>query len=223
MATGARRTAEFGTNWARRRSARAVREAILQYVLGPIIDRYTHPEVVGSHWFQDLPYPVVLAANHGSHLDTPVLLRALPTSWRRRTVVVAAADYFYSSRMKGMLVSLAIGAVPIERKGPSKASTERISRLLGEGWNILLYPEGTRSRGGRIGKVKSGAARLALAAGVPIMPVYLRGTRAAMPAGSRWLKRHPVQVFFGAPLVPGPDETPRSMTNRLQAALEELE
>ena len=62
--------------------------------------------------------PVVFVANHCSHVDTPVLLRSLPASWRRRTAVAAAADYFYSRRLLASAVSLAFGTVPLERARP---------------------------------------------------------------------------------------------------------
>lgn len=217
-----RRSPEVRTAWGRYRATRAARELILMRVLWPLIRHYTAPRVLGFHHFQDLPYPAILAAPHTSHLDTPVILGALPPPWRRRTVVVAAADYFYRSRLKGALVTLVFGTEPIERRGGSRNPTSRIELLLGEGWNILLYPEGTRSRDGAPGRLRTGAALLATTKGLPIIPIHVDGTYEAMPRGRRWPRAHPVTVAFGAPLWPAPEESARALTERLAAALTRL-
>lgn len=199
--------------------ARAARELILGLVLGPLIDRYTLPKVLGLHHLTEVDFPVIFVANHSSHMDTPLLLRALPSRWRSHTVVMAAADYFYKSRFKALAVTLAVGTVPVERRGPDKRSTDRMNWLLQERWNILMYPEGTRSRDGRLGRFRSGAAYLAVTHGLPVVPIYLHGTYRAMPRGSRWPRQHPVEVHIGAPIRPDPDEDPRAFTERLQAAV----
>src|SRR5918997_5255219 len=141
--------ANFDTEWARRPAAVLAREAILLYGLGSLVHYYTRPRRVGLDIFDGLKPPVIFVANHSSHLDTPSILRALPKKWRRKTATVAAADYFYANQLVGSLVTLSFGAVPIERKGGmSKTTSNRLDRLIDERWNILLYPEGTRSRSG---------------------------------------------------------------------------
>ncbi len=70
-------------------------------VLGPLMDLYTQCHVSGREHFHRLQAPVVLVANHSSHMDTPAILRALPRAWRRRTAVAAATDYFYAKRRLG--------------------------------------------------------------------------------------------------------------------------
>ena len=102
-------------------------------------------------------------ANHASHIDTPVILAALPRRLRKRTAVAAAADYFYLNRLIAAAVSLVFNTVPMDRDGGwlGKQATEHLDRLLDQGWNLLLYPEGTRSRNGGPGRVRRGAAVLA--------------------------------------------------------------
>ena len=94
-----------------------LREAVLMGVLGPAMDVYTRRRVVGLEHFEGLEAPVVFVANHSSHMDTPAILRALPHVWRERTVVAAAADYFYAERRLAYAVSLFFGTVPIARDG----------------------------------------------------------------------------------------------------------
>jgi 1-acyl-sn-glycerol-3-phosphate acyltransferase len=201
----------------------AAREVILMWVLGPLIDFYTHPHVTGVAVFDRLKPPVVFAANHSSHLDTPSILRALPTKWRRKTATVAAADYFYANRIVASLVTLSFGAVPIERTGGlSKTTSNRLNRLIEERWNILLYPEGTRSRRGTPGELKTGAAYIAVANSVPIVPIYVAGTRAAMPVGAYWPAKHPVHVRFGDPLHPTRGQDHRTLTAKLRDEFKRL-
>jgi 1-acyl-sn-glycerol-3-phosphate acyltransferase len=214
------RKLEAGLTWAHGPLAQAIRNAILGYVLGPIVGHYTHPRVIGREVLDGLCPPVVFAANHSSHLDTPVILGALPAPWRRDTAVVAAADYFYRNALVAGLVSLAFGAVPIERRsGLQRSSAERLGRVLASAHNLLVYPEGTRSRDGSMGILRSGAARLAVEHKVPLVPIAVRGTHAAMPPGRLWPTHHPVAVRFGSPICPERGDDHKDITVRLKESL----
>lgn len=211
----------YRTAWSRRLPARVLREVLLTCVLGPIVWWLGRPQVRGRSHLVDLAPPVVFAANHASHVDTPTLLRSLPGRWRRRTVVVAAADYFYTDPVRAAAVSLAFGTIPVERDGVSEVSAARMHRLLARGWNLLLYPEGTRSRDGRIGALYRGAAVLATTHRLPLVPIGLEGTHHVLPPGASLPRRHPVVVRIGAPLTPPFDDVP-ALTERLGDALREL-
>ncbi|MDQ6807765.1 MAG: 1-acyl-sn-glycerol-3-phosphate acyltransferase [Actinomycetota bacterium] len=197
--------------WARTPAARAARELVICGVFGSIVATYSRRRITGLENLEPLATPVIFVANHCSHVDTPVLLLSLPASWRRRTAVAAAADYFYTKRLLAGVVSLAFGTVPLERRGQG-ADAAHIGRLLDGGWNLLMFAEGTRSRDGRVGRMRSGAAVLAAEHSVPIVPVYISGTHAAMPIGRPWMvrpegggrfARHTTSVTFGAPLEAG--------------------
>jgi len=132
---------------------------------------------------------------------------------RSRTAVAAAADYFYNKRWKANGVALLFNTVPLERKGGGlgNGATDHVDRLIDEGWNLVMFAEGTRSRDGEIGKVHSGAAVIAAQHGIDIVPIYVSGTHDAMPPGQNWPKRkpgrilsrrHKVEVRFGAPIAP---------------------
>ena len=145
--------------------------------------------------------PFIFAANHSSHLDAPVVLAALPGRLRRRVRVAAAADYFFTNRVKGLLVSTTLNAFAFERKGPGReASLEEARRLLCIGQSVLIFPEGTRSPDGQIHLFKRGVGTLALAAGVPAIPIHIEGAHAAWPKGAFWPRRQHIVVRFGAPL-----------------------
>jgi 1-acyl-sn-glycerol-3-phosphate acyltransferase len=234
--TAASRSAEIGRNmrnldvpWARCAPARMVRESILQFVLAPLMDIYMRPRVIGREVFSRLPHPVILVANHSSHLDTPTILRALPLQWRQRTAVAAAADYFYKKRGVKELVALIFNTVPLSRNGGGvgNSSTEHVDTLIDQRWNLLMFPEGTRSRDGHLHKLRSGAAVIAQQHGIPIVPIYLKGTHDTMPPGRNWPKkrwllarRHRVEIHFGPPIWPGIGEHRSDVMARVRAFLE---
>src|SRR3954467_9054292 len=213
--TAANRSAEIGRNmrnldvpWARCAPARWVRETILQFVPAPLMDVYLRPRVIGRDVFRRLPHPVILVANHSSHLDTPTILRALPLPWRQRTAGAAAADYFYKKRGVKELVALIFNTVPLARNGGGvgNGSTAHVDKLIDQRWNLLMFPEGTRSRDGRLHKLRSGAAVIAADHRIPIVPIAVKGTHDAMPPGQNWPKRkrgrlfsrrHRMEVHFG--------------------------
>lgn len=189
--------------WARSAPARAAREGILCGMIDPLVRVQTRREVSGREHLDGVPSPAIFVANHCSHLDTPLLLCSLPARWRHRTVVAAAADYFYSKQLLAGVVSLAFGTVPVRRGGI--AGTERMAGLIAEGWSLVIFAEGTRSRDGRIAPLRPGAAALAADTGAPLVPVHVAGTHEAMPTGRYWMKlptggRHPLRVSFGEPV-----------------------
>jgi 1-acyl-sn-glycerol-3-phosphate acyltransferase len=96
--------------------------------------------------------------------------------------------------------------------------------LLADGWSLLLFPEGTRSPHGQMNGLKTGAARLALGTGAPIVPIGIRGSFAAMPRGRSWPVpgRPRVNVRFGAPMRALPHEGAKRYTNRVAARMNQL-
>ena len=224
--------ADLDIPWTRTGWASRVREFLVCGVLGPLMDLYTRRRIAGRERLDDLAGPVVFVANHNSHMDTPVILRALPGRWRRRTAVAAAADYFYAKRRNAVSASLVFGTVPLERNsgaGVGPGQTAHLAGLIESGGSLLMFPEGTRSRDGRVGRLRSGAALIAAEHGLPIVPLYLSGTREAMPRGHHWMvfragrpgPRHPIEIRFGTPIVPRPGEGPGEVMERVRLFLAE--
>jgi 1-acyl-sn-glycerol-3-phosphate acyltransferase len=215
--------------WARSWLAGVARESFMHFVLVPVMGYYARRRATGREKLSALEGPVILVANHASHLDTPVILSALPRNLRKRTAVAAAADYFYRNRVVASIVSLIFNTVPIERKGGAGMAKNgsHLDKLLDQGWNLLLYPEGTRSRAGAPSRVKRGAAVLASAHNLAIVPIRVTGTAAAMPPGRMWPKRlhgkvlssrHRIEVSFGEPIQPSADTA--ALIERVQTFFE---
>src|SRR5262245_61251787 len=210
----ARQYQKMDVSWARGPTASVVRGGILAGILAPLLFLYVKRRVAGREVLgEEMTDPVIFVANHSSHLDTPTILRAMPPAWRKRTAVAAAADYFYKSRWRARGVALLFNTIPMGRSGGglSSGASDHVHKLLDERWNLLIFPEGTRSREGDIGKVKSGAAVLAAQHGLNIVPIWVGGTHEAMPPGQNWPKRLPgrffsrrvkVEVRFGPPISP---------------------
>jgi 1-acyl-sn-glycerol-3-phosphate acyltransferase len=222
--------AQLDVRWARSAPARWLRERFMQFVMNPILDHYAARRAIGFEKLLALKEPVILVANHASHMDTPVILSALPRRLRKRTAVAAAADYFYRNRITAWLASLLFNTVPVDRKGGGGTKgASHLDKLLDDGWNLLLYPEGTRSRGNGLGRVRRGAAVLAAHHNLSIVPIRVTGTAAAMPPGAVWPKRlrgrlrlfsrrHRVEVAFGEPIPPLAD--PAALIERVQSFFE---
>ena len=215
---------DYDTAWSRRYPARLARALVVDGVLRPAMQLLAGPVVHGLDRLDDLDEPAIFAANHRSHLDTPVLLTSLPNRWRHRVAVAAGADYFFDTRAKGAVAALTLGAVPIERTRVSRRSTDQVAALLDEGWSLVVFPEGGRSPDGWGQTFRAGAAYLSLRCGHPVVPVHLEGTRRILRPGATRpaLSGGPVHVTFGTPMRAGDDEDVRSLSARIERAVAAL-
>jgi 1-acyl-sn-glycerol-3-phosphate acyltransferase len=219
---------ELDVAWSRSPPGRVVREGLLAAVFDPLMSIYTSRTVRGRENLDGVEPPVVFVANHSSHYDTPAILRALPGPWRRRTAVAAAADHFYASRRMGWTVSLVFGTVPVARdgRGLDDASTSHITKLFENGWSLVMFAEGTRSRDGTIGRLRSGSAVLAAQHGLALVPIHVSGSHDVMPVGRYWpkfrpgMKRHPVTIDIGEPIKPEGTEHRTEVMERVRVHLE---
>lgn len=198
----------------RRGPCNVVRGLVQDGLVAPAVRAYCAPfRASSSVNLAELTGPVVFVANHGSHLDTPAILAALPAGIRRRTAVAAAEDYFYRNRLVGLAMSLCIGAFPFPRHGT--LGLERAAALLADGWNVVLFPEGTRSADGAQHAFRDGIGHLLLASHAAAVPVAIAGTQTLWPRG-RALPRHgSIAVRLGAPWRPRPNATPREISTEL--------
>jgi len=176
--------------------------------------------------------PVLLASNHLSFVDSIVIPLAAP----RQVVFLAKAEYFtgrglYGAWMRGFLT--AVGAVPVQRgaAGAAQEALDSALEILQEGLAFGIYPEGTRSRDGRLYRGRTGVAWLALAAGCPVVPVALSGTQDIQPMGTKVPRIRKITVRFGEPLdfshlqeakQAKPGAARREVTDAVMAAIHDL-
>lgn len=147
--------------------------------------------------------PVILASNHLSFIDSIVIPLAVP----RRVVFLAKAEYWEGHSLASLprrLFFRTFGAVPVQRdqQADAQASLDLAREVLARGDAFGIYPEGTRSRDGRLYRGRTGVGWLAMAAGAPVVPVGLVGTDLVQPVGATMPRVHRVRISFGPPVRP---------------------
>lgn len=145
--------------------------------------------------------PVIIASNHLSFFDSIVI----PLVARRPVSFLAKVEYFTTGGVKGRLMRRffrAIEAVPVDRGGhrAAQAALEAAAEVLAAGRAFGIYPEGTRSRDGRLYRGRTGVAWLALHTGAPVVPVAVAGTDRIQPVGARLPRIRRVRIRFGPAL-----------------------
>ena len=213
---------ESDLGWARQEPVRTIRYLIQQGLLLPFTEAMSHPKVEGREWVKELDRPVIFAANHSSHADTSLILHALTDTARDRTVVAAAADYWFKRPLMGNIVSLFLNTFPFSRTGGAQGQLHASSTLLKSGWNLVLFPEGSRSQDGRIHEFKPGVGHLANETRTPVVPVHIRGAQRIMPKGQKLPLPAAARVRIGKPMTPKPGEGSREFTGRVEKAVRTL-
>ncbi|MCU1588440.1 MAG: 1-acyl-sn-glycerol-3-phosphate acyltransferase, partial [Frankiales bacterium] len=173
---------------------------VVKAILTPILKTLFRPWIEGA---ENIPEegPAILASNHLSFSDSIFL----PLKMTRRLTFLAKADYFTGKGVKGRMTKAfmaGVGQVPIDRSGgaASEAALMTAKRILSEGHLLGLYPEGTRSPDGRLYRGKTGVARMALEAGVPVIPVAMINTDVVQPTGKKLPRLGRVGIRVGQPL-----------------------
>ena len=207
----------------------AVLYQTLHRVVPPLAKAIWRPEVVG---LDNVPATggVILASNHLSFVDSVLIPVVVP----RKVVFLAKSDYFNGTGLKGALSRTwfeSLDMLPVDRTDTKAALTSLDTALevLARGEAFGIYPEGTRSRDGRLYRGRTGVAHLALTARVPVGPVGRRGTDQLQPVGAKLPRLAKVTVRFGAPLhlagqydgVPA-GRARREATDAIMAAIQQL-
>ncbi len=202
---------------------------IVHSVVAPLTKVIWRPTVRG---LENIPAtgPVILASNHLSFADSVVIPVVVP----RTVAFLAKSDYFTGTGVKGAMSRAwfeGLGMLPVDRDDSKAAlnSLDTALEVLGRGEAFGIYPEGTRSRDGRLYRGRTGVAHLALTAGVPVVPVGLTGTEKLQPVGRRMPRIVPITVTFGKPIevVGKYDGVPlgrarREVTDQIMTAIQAL-
>ncbi len=138
--------------------------------------------------------PFILASNHLSFLDPPLLGISSP----RKLYFLARKTLFKNKIFSAFIKRL--GAIPIEREGSPMALRKGLD-VLKEGKGLVIFPEGTRSRDGKLKNGKPGVGFLAIKGKCPVVPVFISGTDKALPVGAKFIKPTKIKVKIGKPLL----------------------
>lgn len=171
----------------------------------------------------------IFCSNHCSHMDSGVLMGASGMPFKQFGMM-AAKEYFFSNTIRRVLLNLLMNLIPIDRKTNHVTIVESLSAcrefVKNGNRNIIIYPEGTRSLTGKMGRFKKGPAMIATELGIPLVPVYISGTYRAMRKGSRFIKPARIHVRIGKPIHPSEyidDESTGSRKHIYNLITQELE
>jgi long-chain acyl-CoA synthetase len=202
-------------SWNRSAPARLLRRLSLPTWILPLARVFARMKVEGLDHLEGLTGPVIFAANHQSHFDTPVILMALPPRWRYRLAPAMAKEFFkahfYPERhgrgeylansANYYLASLFFNAFPLpQREAGTRQTLRYIGNLLSAGFSVLIFPEGRRTDRGEIGRFQAGVAMAGARLQVPVVPVRLEGLDRILHHTWRFPRRGTARVAFGAPL-----------------------
>jgi long-chain acyl-CoA synthetase len=202
-------------SWNRTPPARALRRASLPTWILPLGRVFARVKVEGLDHLAGEKGPVVFAANHQSHLDTPVILDALPPVWRYRVAPAMAKEFFkahfypdqfrrteyLTNSLNYYLAALFFNAFPLPQRETGTRQTLRyIGELIESGFSILIFPEGRRTDAGEINRFQPGAAMIAAKLDVPVVPVRLEGLDRILHQKAKWPTRGVARVAFGPPI-----------------------
>ena len=138
--------AHYDTDWARRPLASSVRTVMVEGPVRLAARVLASPEIVGTDRLADLaslddPPAVIFAPNHHSHLDTGLMIRSVPSTWRHKLVVAAAADYFFDKNWKAALSALSLNAIPNDRELTARKTSDQNKRHEQDGYRLVNYPQ----------------------------------------------------------------------------------
>ncbi len=221
--------------WSRTPVARVVRRASLATWILPPLEWVMRLRVEGRAHVEGLTTPVVYAANHQSHMDTPAIYAALPPHRRHQVAPAMAREFFaawfgltpapWPARLASGLAfhaaCLCFNAFPLPQRSNPRGAFRYMREVVDEGYSILIYPEGRRVDDGSIDTFKRGVGVLAIDLDLPVVPIRIEGLDYVFPRGKRIPRRGRVRVAFGAPLTPGDDDA-QAFTARIEAAVRAL-
>ncbi|MEO8483812.1 MAG: AMP-binding protein [Acidobacteriota bacterium] len=200
-------------SWNRSAPARFMRRISLPTWILPWGRIFMKMTVHGLEHLHGIQTPVIFAANHQSHMDTPAILRALPTRWRYRVAPAMAKEFFkahfnptaytrgewFTNSLNYYLSCEFFNAFPLpQREGGTRQTLRYIGEIMAGGDSVLIFPEGKRE--GVIGAFRPGIGMIAAKLDVPVVPVRISGLDKVLHPTMKFPKRGPVTVSFGAPL-----------------------
>lgn len=167
--------------------------------------------------------PIIIAANHCSFLDPPIIGLGIP-----RQITYLAKEELFAIPVLGWWLR-SVGSYPVARGRGDVRILKTALRLLKEGKTLLIFPEGTRSADGIVQPLESGFAWLAIKANVPVIPIYTADTYRLMPRQARFPKPGVIRLNVGEPVLPEPEDAGDSherierLAKRVESVLKKME
>lgn len=178
-----------------------VRAVLIVGFLYPLMAIFSRRRTYGLETLRSIDDPVIFAANHLSVADNPAVLLALPWRWRLRLATAASEEVMRGrGRVQSFFAALISNGFYISQTGSVRGGLAYCAKLTRARWSLLFFPEGIRSDDGKLGPFKPGIGLLAARLGVPVVPVYLKGTDSVVAKGGSYPRRGYIEVRFGPPI-----------------------
>ena len=202
-------------SWNRRGIVRMIRRVSQATWILPLGRLFAWVRVRGLVNLAGLTGPVVFASNHQSHFDVPVILMSLPGPWRARIAPAALKEFFkahffpegftarqvFTNRLNYYLSAFFFNIFPLpQREAGARQTLRYIGEVAGDGYSVLIFPEGVRSQSGDIKPFKPGIGMIGSRLDLPVVPVRIDGADRVLHTSWKWPKPGPVSVTFGAPI-----------------------
>jgi long-chain acyl-CoA synthetase len=202
-------------SWNRARIVRWIRRISLATWILPLARVFAWIRVSGLEHVEGLTGPVVFASNHQSHFDTPVILAALPGRWRAKVMTAMAKEFFkahffpeehsvrefLTNSLNYYLAAFFFGAFPLpQREAGARQTLRYIGEITGDGFSVLIFPEGMRAPTGQMKPFRAGVGMIASRLELPVVPVRLDGVDRVLPTGGNMARPGRVYVTFGKPM-----------------------
>jgi long-chain acyl-CoA synthetase len=222
--------------WNRRPLVGLVRRVSLATWILPIARIFARISTNGVAHLDGIEGPVVFAVNHQSHIDVPAVLAAMPGRWRARVAPAMAKEFFkahffpsqfsrrqrFTNSLNYYLAAFFFNAFPLpQREAGARQTLRYIGEVTGDGFSVLIFPEGVRSESEAIAPFRGGIGMIASRLNLPIIPVRIRGANHVLHPKARMARVGRVQVTFGTPMrLHGDDYA--ALAARVEAAVRAL-
>ena len=202
-------------SWNRTWPVQLVRRLSQATWIVPLTRAFAWTRIDGLEHLRSIDGPVIFAANHQSHMDGPVIISALPGRLRARVAPAMAKEFFkahffpadhswrewFTNSLNYYLSAFFFNAFPLpQREAGARQTLKYIGEMTGNGWSILIFPEGMRSPTGQMKPFRGGIGMIAARLDIPVVPIRIDDVDQLMPMGSSFVKPGRVRVAFGRPL-----------------------
>jgi long-chain acyl-CoA synthetase len=222
-----------------------MRAAFVEAVMRPLVSLLAAPRVtLAAGLTADAlaaQAPMLIVANHVTTYDGPLIEFALPGALRRRIAVAMSGEmleayrhfrnlepaqpngrFFLPGPLFYFLLTALFNVFPLPRRRDFQPSFAHAGQAMDGGFNVLVFPEGTRSAQGRLAPFRPGIGLLAKQSGAKVLPVAIRGLGELKTGTQRWFRSGAIEVVIGTPLTVAPTDTEASITARLHREVERL-
>ena len=202
-------------SWNRHALVGVIRRLSLAMWILPLARCFAWMSIRGREHVEPLQQPVVFAANHQSHFDVPVILAALPGHVRKKVAPAMLKEFFkahffpegytwrqiLAKRLNYYLAAFFFNAFPLpQREAGARQTLRYIGEITGDGFSILIFPEGVRSETGEMTTFRGGIGMIASRLDLPVIPVKIEGVHRILHVKSKFPRPGRVKVSFGAPM-----------------------